>query len=1169
MVAPIENLNKKATLDERGSTIKKETPSVNAHEQVLQHTKDLEKFLTTLPEEIHTLPRNEVVDIVGRVMQHSVEDGIRLAKDLRLQPNEVMDIVVNGPMVKKHSYLESGTWFGPTQEGVMKQVLSCTKNWDYGSFPEAHVINTKLNELLQKRAGIRFGDDGTAWADSSYDGLSAQGKELIEEIDENYAHFFAPVTYGSQEIFRDAIEGPKNAEEKHAFSVLTKLEQAITEKQYDDMVCEYLKLDFPESVSNEPSKFNQRDGLRRRAFHAFKKDPQLFEKVKANMEHDGHDTELFQKWFDVNNKEAGRPYKPLNITFEEERRLAVRDLKKSIESDYSFITRAGENYLEFQQTKSYPELVLTHKPEHPDPALIEDARHYYNHIIDIIEQNIPNINLREIAGSGGFEEYLKKKLPPTELQKLTKVLESNVSSISYPTHDLEREAPHTAMTLVKNILQTRGRPDAALLSLWILDSDDFHSGDPRILYEILSEYEQSVILDSEERALFQEVKHDIRENVAKYESPMSTLKSKYQDQYMLIKQMYNPDIAFIRHYLTSADKRSQWSEKELRARNARQLSASEGFRNFLSETHNKKPTLRLEHQAPMESRSYITSERQARELMDLIIPDAWERAMEKQAKNAGKSEEEIAEQKAEKKRQEQEQQLERQASSRIPPERYLDADDQSGFEGGDPSHEAAELVISVQPPVTELLVSNIYGSYKNNRWTKVQFPITKEPLVIATEHRVTAPHPRSRGTMRLPVPLNGHIDPDSIVGISQNGEAIPLQSEINDLGETSVTVQQQFERVEYSFQNTAISAEARPISSTDYQAYKNTFVEQFGEDLTRSIVELPTDMILFVRSLRELSPVEQIEAIESYVREIFYYDMDNIEVLSQKRGASIENKMSTMKTRMQEIKRDPGKNREVLTDKKYAGVCADANTVTIALLREAGFVSGVMMGLQGSGEAVMTANSHGVAYVVWPNDANENQIIVVDGTPGPVDARQAQEMAAIGAAQPSLAEKKEQQQEILEEEVEKILERATNIDQAVSPNEQALVNRLFNTLSTHKIDQEQVSQLNAVMDAFLFSPIKNTDLTESAGQQQVTKFLELETDRLMREKQPETAGDNATLGDIQKLLDGFNARAQESGLEDDQIIQAKEIITRIYHSKLSAEESKDFDMLLQLNGLVK
>ncbi|HBB03665.1 TPA: hypothetical protein DCZ39_02035 [Patescibacteria group bacterium] len=105
------------------------------------------------------------------------------------------------------------------------------------------------------------------------------------------------------------------------------------------------------------------------------------------------------------------------------------------------------------------------------------------------------------------------------------------------------------------------------------------------------------------------------------------------------------------------------------------------------------------------------------------------------------------------------------------------------------------------------------------------------------------------------------------------------------------------------------------------------------------MAQLDEEELLFLENIKNDAPKQQLIKIEQYVRTHSYYDMKNKEVVALKNGKSINEKMYICKQRIDELK---DKNSELdvqLEDKKRAGVCADFATITIALLRKAGFLS--------------------------------------------------------------------------------------------------------------------------------------------------------------------------------------------------------------------------------------
>src|SRR3990167_3201829 len=155
-----------------------------------------------------------------------------------------------------------------------------------------------------------------------------------------------------------------------------------------------------------------------------------------------------------------------------------------------------------------------------------------------------------------------------------------------------------------------------------------------------------------------------------------------------------------------------------------------------------------------------------------------------------------------------------------------------------------------------------------------------------------------------------------------------------------------------------------------------------------------------------MPPAEKVAAIEKFVRDISYYDFDNVEMQGKKGGKDFDERLDMMRYRLDEIRRKKPEIADQLRDKQFAGVCADFAGFTAALLRHAGFMAGVMDGFRPKKKSITTADAHAMAYVVWPNPEGKGyKVVGVDGTPSGITEEE-QELL-LGIQQPSLLEKKQ------------------------------------------------------------------------------------------------------------------------------------------------------------------
>jgi hypothetical protein len=334
----------------------------------------------------------------------------------------------------------------------------------------------------------------------------------------------------------------------------------------------------------------------------------------------------------------------------------------------------------------------------------------------------------------------------------------------------------------------------------------------------------------------------------------------------------------------------------------------------------------------------------------------------------------------------------------------------SEFNDGDPREENSPEVLKLREPISEFLSTGIYGQYNKIRktWEQVGFPLSQTHIGPTREITAEIPVVKYMKSAILPKCLDGVIITERVKGVMENGEEIQLVVSLNTLGEARVEIPDGVQKIVYSQTLQDLPTVPADVSRDDYEDFRNNYIKRFGNGISEKIVTLPEELRVFIESIKDKSPVEKIEEIESFVRAIGYYDFDNREIQGLKRGKSLEENISIMGQRMKEIKRKKPEEALNLAHKKYAGVCSDFAKLTTALLREAGLVSGMVMGLQPSGDetSITTKNSHAIAYALWPAEGGKAKAISLDGTPAGMS--EAEERMLFGIRQKSLKEKREQ-----------------------------------------------------------------------------------------------------------------------------------------------------------------
>ena len=228
-------------------------------------------------------------------------------------------------------------------------------------------------------------------------------------------------------------------------------------------------------------------------------------------------------------------------------------------------------------------------------------------------------------------------------------------------------------------------------------------------------------------------------------------------------------------------------------------------------------------------------------------------------------------------------------------------------------------------------------------------------------------------------------------------------------------------------------------------------------------------------------------AIQKFVKENGYYDDDNPKELNKRKsGKGLHERMQLMQGRMTEIN---SKNKN-----KYAGKCGDFAFVTTALLRGAGFLSGIVQGYLPEGKVALARDAHAASFVLWPTEDGKNEMHIIDGTPnGTSPFLQFPTIKSIEELFKSSVEKikLEEREEIADEKIKEIV---AVIDGGNHEKIEELKNgKLESTLNEYLSKNVNVAHLHLfkrLFEAFWYTPLKDFDLKKD--KQEISEFFDIE-----------------------------------------------------------------------------
>ncbi len=297
------------------------------------------------------------------------------------------------------------------------------------------------------------------------------------------------------------------------------------------------------------------------------------------------------------------------------------------------------------------------------------------------------------------------------------------------------------------------------------------------------------------------------------------------------------------------------------------------------------------------------------------------------------------------------------------------------------------------PPAT-FITHGLFGNYTGSGWSKVNVPISQEVQDPAKETTFEFVDEKSSQNINLPKIANAKIITERLKGITADGKEVPVKIiEENNLGEVRVSKDpaslklrragKPAKQIVYSQTYSEMPKTMAEVTTDDYEKFRESFEKSFGDVITKEIGDRGDELDIFIAGLKDKSPREQVIAIQEFCYEYGYYNLDN-----QPRDTdNFEERLSIMEFRMDELK----STKPELAHKKYAGICTDFATLTTALLRKAGFVSGIASGFvpEAGSTSVKTDRAHAVSYVLWPNPNKKGKpdMIIVDGTPSNITPR--------------------------------------------------------------------------------------------------------------------------------------------------------------------------------------
>jgi len=430
----------------------------------------------------------------------------------------------------------------------------------------------------------------------------------------------------------------------------------------------------------------------------------------------------------------------------------------------------------------------------------------------------------------------------------------------------------------------------------------------------------------------------------------------------------------------------------------------------------------------------------------------------------------------------------------LSPSSFLERQESVAMEGSDFEKGEVFDIAELREFINSILVSRLCGGYSSGNWLSLEFPVNQDLGVSTSEKTITLPDVSDVSESVLPKTLHSKIIKERVKGIDRNGGEVDLEVEVNSMGEGFAKVPDEVKKLVYSIEVPDVSPVMDNLGKKEYEKFKKSFLRSAPEKMVEDISDLPDEAELFLSQIKDKSPKDKVIAIENFVRKIGYYDFDNGEVLSLKRDKSLEEQFYIMRQRAEELK----EKGEQLGGKKFAGVCDDFANLTLAMLREAGFVSGKISGFMPDSKKVTSDRAHGTAFVVWPDKEGKTKVFSIDGTPTGATLEQQKKLEELGITSSSIEEKEKKAEKEMKKEKERAEKELKKIMDTIEGDDIEKIRKLdngkledtLNTILRYEVKKSHLKVLNKVLDSFWYTPAKDIDLEEEKGRKELSKWFE-------------------------------------------------------------------------------
>ena len=1124
-----------------GNEGEKEKPALLIKEgenKALLALKERENVLNIIKNQYDSLSTGDKSIILNRIFEHSVNDGIKIAENFSITADEFTDIVS-----KPGFYIKN--------KDIMGDILR-----DAGRKIEGDQDETRLNKLkttyeeydkLLNEEGVFSSFTKTGQPESN------KAKALLSKLDSAYTPFLAMAELKSVEkehdhrsdgermgennleyikpaleenyypgdIFKIIFKNIKNTDQdflieqaKSNFSESTKLQEKYKHSGFNAYLTSFLhnKENIRETVLKHLSKQISQDYVEKIKWQQFISKEEL-QKIKSS-----YAIADEKQLKEINNAR----YKPLDVTFniqnKDAQKKLAEELKEILGTDFIFNEKTNK-----YETKCYK----SEKLESENPEKNERAEKYLSEekILDKLDKLI-----KEGADKGYIARGLAGLDSDRAWQMRDKFIEEGADKGSIARGLAGLDSDRAWKMRDKLIKEGAGKGYIAR-GLAGLDSDRAWQMRDEFIKEGVYKGSISMGLAGDYTTFAWQLNRNKEKENKKIE-----LQSKRNENLDNVEFNPNELLQQINEYLGNKSLLSKERKLSLKEKLKRGIQTSSKFITFINKTITESPKTFLDTMAAKKDSQFIYK-KLTRKIFRSISKKEKDSTWRGFSGYLGFNKNED---------------IKRNPS----PEDYLDPDTPETMTGGDPEGEGQNVeVMKFREPINELVVTGVLGKCNGANWDKLyEFSIDKTELDDAKEITITLPKVGRK--IKLPKPISSEIILERVKGVKKEEEEIHLIPDISPMREGIIADTNEASEIIYSVQRSEIPREINNITDGEYQKFKEKFIKENGSIMIEPITGLSDDIKLFLESIKNQTPKEQVIDIEKFIRTISYYDMKNGEVMPIKRGTLPDERFEIMSTRIDELKEKTPD--ESLQGKLYAGVCADFAVLASATLREAGFLSGILSGFLASGKSATIGDAHGTAFVVWPNKHGGTEIFSVDGTPSGV-------AGISGNSLEDLEEIREQKIDKLKEDADKKLTEIQEIlnsydEESIKKLTNGKLEEVLNIVLKYDVSEKNVQVLENLLQSYWYTPFSKLDLQQITNKNSYSRFVEkeIETQKEALKENIKNPG-SKLFGVVEEFIQKFQKSGKVSSSQEALLII--DSITDAAKKHLTAQEIKSLTVI--------